>query len=278
MPNPLTEVWFGRPSEISNFAKRHQLFVRKLSRLNRVCNLIFGGETKLSSDVDRLVFISGLLCLEDFDEILLLCTHGAGTGGKKILRGMYERAVTANYLHDNPNEVDAYTDYHWVSMHRFTQAVKRVYGSEHGIPQDKLRTVEENFSRTKDKFKTVVCKKCGTSRAGYTWSSLDFVSMAAKTELSQLLVTGYYVPMFETHSTVQAMNSRFKKTPDGNFALDTDQQIEIATTAVQCAHALILDILDLECTHFRLSRTQRLVDRCHKDWEEIWTKKKPPVI
>lgn len=47
----------------------------------------------------------------DGTSILLLGMNGYGFGAQKILRGMYERAVTAAFLHRHPDQVDAFLDF-----------------------------------------------------------------------------------------------------------------------------------------------------------------------
>lgn len=61
--------------------------------------------------VDRVIFYFGRLCVEDFVEILLLCGNGYGFGATKILRGMFERVITARYLQSNPQFADDFLDY-----------------------------------------------------------------------------------------------------------------------------------------------------------------------
>src|SRR5262245_29763237 len=54
--------------------------------------------------VQRVVFYLGWICIDDFGEITVLAGNGRGIGALKILRGMYERVVTAFYLAKVPAE------------------------------------------------------------------------------------------------------------------------------------------------------------------------------
>jgi hypothetical protein len=42
-----------------------------------------------------------------------------GVGAKKILHGMYERAVTAWHLHNHPGEAENFVDFGWVREYQF---------------------------------------------------------------------------------------------------------------------------------------------------------------
>ena len=53
---------------------------------------------------DRLVFGLGRIIADDFGELVTLVGNGRGIGAHKILRGMYERLVTATFIAKNPSE------------------------------------------------------------------------------------------------------------------------------------------------------------------------------
>lgn len=64
-----------------------------------------------------MIFYLGRLCAEEFNEILLLAGNGYGIGAFKLLRGMYERSVTAYRLHLHPELIDDFLEYYWVAQH-----------------------------------------------------------------------------------------------------------------------------------------------------------------
>ncbi|MGD1104868.1 MAG: DUF5677 domain-containing protein, partial [Terriglobia bacterium] len=121
----MSEEWsaqFGYETEWTEFAKANPVFLERFSNLHAALDIAFNRTGSTTEPTDRIVFFSGRLCLEDFMEILLLCGNGYGVGAMKILRGMYERAVTARYLHLHPEEEKAFLDFHLVSQHRLTKA------------------------------------------------------------------------------------------------------------------------------------------------------------
>jgi hypothetical protein len=109
---------FGFRQEWGHFANSHQLFLKCFPNLQAALRTAFIRKGTLVQLVDRIIYFTGRLCAEDFMEVLLLCGNGYGIGAMKILRGMYERAVTARYLHANPpsaiTERRGGFDTHWL--------------------------------------------------------------------------------------------------------------------------------------------------------------------
>jgi hypothetical protein len=98
-----THALFGDPAEWENFERRNPEFVKRIGNLVNTIKLAFSS-LLLREPLDKILFLLDRLCAEDFSEILLLCGNGYGIGAEKLLRGMYERAVTATYLSQHPEE------------------------------------------------------------------------------------------------------------------------------------------------------------------------------
>ena len=72
----------------------------------------------------------GKVCWEDFSEILMCCGNGHGIAGKKLIRGLYERAVTLRYVHEHPNELDNFWDFHEIAQKRLMVAASESVGED----------------------------------------------------------------------------------------------------------------------------------------------------
>lgn len=59
---------------------------------------------------NRLIFYLGRTAADDFGELLVLAGNGYGVGALKILRGMYERMVTAAFLATKPSEARIFAE------------------------------------------------------------------------------------------------------------------------------------------------------------------------
>jgi hypothetical protein len=132
----------------------------------------------------------GRLCCEDFFEILLCCGNGYGQAATKLVRGLYERGVTLLYLHENPVSVDDFLDFHHISQRKLLLSIKETMG-EDVIPEEIAADVEQQYQELKGKFMVTDCEKCRTKKLNHTWSKLDFVAMAKRTALGELVVPGY---------------------------------------------------------------------------------------
>src|SRR6266852_4726800 len=77
--------------------------------------------------LDRLIFGLGLVCAEDFQQTLVLCGNGFGIGALQIVRGMYERLVTAAFLLKQPDKVDDFIDYHCVQERKSLNILREIY-------------------------------------------------------------------------------------------------------------------------------------------------------
>lgn len=263
-------IQFGIPNEWVEFAENHKLFLERFPNLKEAMSVAFIRKGATSEPVDRIVFFSGRLCAEDFMEILLLCGNGYGIGALKIVRGMYERCVTARYLHLHPEETEAFFDFYWLSQFKLAQAIKETFGDD-VLPRDKVEELKANRDRVRPRFMVRVCDECGATGENFTWTKLDFVSMArAAGSIGQLIVPGYYLPTRQAHSTAAALMSRLRQTEDGALSFDEGPQRERADEAFITAHNIILNVLDLQKEHFGLNSLEEPLQKCLQDFMDIW--------
>lgn len=158
--------------------------------------------------MDRVVFFISRVCVEDFLEILLLCANGYGLGGLKILRSMYERAVTARYLHLHPENTDDFLAFHWVSSYNLSNAIRDTFSTS-VLSAEEITKIKTGRDEVLGRFMVTACDKCGTKRLNHTWTKLDLVSMAkAAGSLGKLIVPAYYR---QAHSTPAAMLDRLRE-------------------------------------------------------------------
>jgi hypothetical protein len=259
----------GVREEQINFIERHRLFLDRFPNLQKTLDAAFVRQFSGSVLTDRVVFMLGRLCVEDFMEILVLAGNGYGIGALKILRGMYERAVTAWYLHSRPEETENFMDFYWVSQHKLARAVTGTFGDI--LPKDKLDEVERMYREVRDRFMVTVCEKCGKQQPNYTWTKLDFVSMARTVgSLGQFIVPAYYIPTQQAHSTVRAVLSRLEEGKDNGIIFGGGAQRNEADDALRLGHLFVLSVLDLQREHFKLEGLEAAFQQCLADSNDIW--------
>lgn len=127
-------IGIGDREAQQRFIDRHEAFLREYRYLNDLTKRIFqrtledpdqreverllllpeeapevtAFENRMAAD--RVVFYLGRVAVEDFVEIVVLSGNGLGFGAYKILRGMYERVVTAMYIAKHPAEARVFVE------------------------------------------------------------------------------------------------------------------------------------------------------------------------
>jgi hypothetical protein len=102
---------FGNPKEWALFRKHHGSFFKVAPELQDLIEKLFRDQPSADTAQRKLVFLLGCLCWEDFREILLLCSNGYGIAASRILRSLYEHAVTAHHIAKHPENADLFDDF-----------------------------------------------------------------------------------------------------------------------------------------------------------------------
>jgi hypothetical protein len=264
---------FGLKEEWEQFSTSHQVLLRKLPLLFKTFGRAFLRTMETTNPADRVIYFLGRIAMEDFMEIALLCGNGYGVGAQKILRGLYERAVTAAYLAKYPKEVDSFLDYHQVHMGKLVNHAAELFDLRSMFSEDKLAEIRERYEEAKQHFQEPLCKKCGTTRTQFSWSKLDVGAMAKKADeyLAKLYLECYFLPTLQTHATFHALSAQARQSAAGGLTYDDNAQREAADRAFRGAHLTMLFALGTQNCHFKLGLEEELVER-RGDFAEAWGK------
>lgn len=266
---------YGFPEEWAAFSETHQEFLKRFKNIEHGIAVAFQRIHQTKTPLEKVIYFQGRLIVEDFSEILLLCGNGYGIGAHKLVRGMYERAVTARYLMDHPDEIDNFLEYHRVSDHRFLMTAEESTGRSLFSPEQ-VKKIKEDYESVKDQFVIPKCKTCGTTRMNHTWSKVDIVSMARMTKnLWPFVLPGYYIPMREGHSTVGAIFSRLDPVTEDGLVFGGDAQRDRADTALFTAHMILIETFQLQREFFKIEELESIIQTCISDYREIWKDKAP---
>ena len=260
---------FGYPEEGEKFQQRHPLWAERFGNLVRAIDLAFTRVQIMSGPEDKVVYLYGRMCAEDFMEILLVCGNGYGAAGMKLLRSMYEHTVTLRYLHDHADEVGAFMDYHHVQEYKLMRPILETFGQD-VLPSDTVADVERNYARVKKDFMITDCTRCGTKRLNHTWNKMDFVSMAKKTgDIDTLIVAGYFLPLRHAHSTFGGLSERLEIVDD-RMGFQPESQPNMADQALNVAHNCILNVLQVQNERFKIDGLEEQPQTCFRDYLEVW--------
>ncbi len=270
------ELTFGFPDEWDSFRNRHTVFLERFPNLKQAFDIAYIREFSSVEPIDRFVMMFGRLCSEDFFEILLLCGNGYGTAASRLLRSLWEKAVTLEHLDAHPEELQDFYDYHHVAQRKLYTSIRKTLGDS-AIPAQIVAENEADFEQVKNKFLITDCKKCDTKRINHTWNKSNIVDMAKKTGiLGTIINEGYYIPMANTHSTMFSLMQRLEKTGSGSIGFNPDSQRKDADSTLRVAHLIELEILKVQNRRYKLPGLEEQIDECEKDWIQIYGTKKDP--
>jgi hypothetical protein len=264
-------VFYGFPDECHRFEQRHPLWNETMMNLGRAMNLAFTRVQVMDGAVSKLVYFFGRIVLEDFMEITLVCYHGYGVAASKLVRSMYEYAVTLRYLHEHPDEAETFLNYHRVQQDKLINRMIETFG-ESVLPADQIAEIRSKAAAVKEDFMVPVCKHPGTKmRLNHTWNKMDFVAMAKKTgELGKLIVPGYYLPLRHAHPTFGGLTERLKIV-NGQLGLKAEAQPEIVDPSLLTAHSCMLDALNVQSQQFKIAGLEEAVHVCYRDFLRVWS-------
>jgi hypothetical protein len=243
----LVPVGIGNPAEQKEFLAANPNRMKAIENLYASAERVFLRTLVSDKPADRIGFYLGRICVEEFSEILLLAGNGHGIGALKILRGMYERAVTSAYILANPGEADAFLDYDKVNKRAAYMHAKKLGRYGPNLSPETIRHIEDEFEAVKPKFWT------GTRVRG-SWTALDTASLAqrAGAGYEQLYLDAFYKPTLEIHTTAASVFGRLELSEKGNMSFASGPTRTQAGHAMIMAHNLLLRVLDSQNTHFKL--------------------------
>ncbi len=262
-------LFFGFPEEAQKFQERHPMWGRRFPDLVRALDMAFVREQEMSTPEDKLVYFFGRMCLEDFMEILLVCGNGYGAAGQKLLRSIYEHAVTLRYIHEHPEEAKSFMDYHHVQQYKLMKPIIETFGKEILCPEI-VAEVERKYEEVKERFMVSDCKRCGTKRVNHNWNKLDFVAMARKAgAVGRLIVPGYFLPLRHAHTTFFGLRERLE-IRDSVIGFQRESEPKLADEALMIAHHCVIDDLEVQNERFKIEGLAEQIQTCLGDFLEIW--------
>src|SRR5215469_3906315 len=173
-------AFYGFPEECWKFDQRHPLWPECTANIARACNIAFQRVQVMEGPEDKFIYLFGRLIVEDFWEITLVAHHGYGVAASKLLRSMYEHAVTLRYLADNRGEIQTFINYGRIQNEELINRLIETFG-ENVLPTKDIEEARQKAAEVKENFMVPVCEHPGTkTRLNHTWNRLDFVSIAKR--------------------------------------------------------------------------------------------------
>jgi hypothetical protein len=255
---------FGESVASNAFWDRNPEFFRSFQRLLDLTNKTFGREWRPTNRMEDIAFNLGETCRQDFLEIAFLAVNGHGVAALKLLRGLYERAVTLEYIRRNPEKAERFVRYGVIQEFKVLRTAIDAVGedevNEHMGAQ--FTEYQRMYDDVRPEFQVTDCKKCKTQRLAFSWDTVDFASMVRTLgqPYQSLYMASYGIPNLHIHATA---TSAFSREP--NVGTREEKNIHEAEVALIHATLILVLVLNSQSEVFSLS----LDSETKACWDEV---------
>jgi ribosomal protein S17 len=203
------------------------------------------------------------LCVDRFEDILILCSQGRGEGAMPLVRAMFEGLVNASYVHDHPEKADDFIKYLLLFIKKVQRQAEQLNGRVLSAAQKKTvdDALESYFSSTRERPRTT------------DWTNVNFVDRAKDVGLGDYVVVAYYRPIEIAHPSMLYLYS-LSKDVNGKkliFGGSEDFVRQKVKEAPAISHRLAIDVLVLLYKAFGNENLKTLIDQSFSDYSDSWT-------
>ena len=217
----------------------------------------------LTSTAHEVIFAQTRVCIEECWEICLLAANRTGKGASKMIRGLYERAVTIVYISKDQSKAERFYTYSIIQEHRTLAHARKLFSDEvlnaqFGFPL--VEEADEAYKEAKKEFQKTKCKTCKTTETAHSWD-IDLVSMAGKAGegLAELYLLAYAIPTLQFHATGTSGLSR-TTTDEYTTMFNCTVPEEETDLCSRLAFSLIGLLVDINIKMFQLPLEKELAD------------------
>ena len=184
------------------------------------------------------------------------------------------RVVTLSYLAKNPGEVQQFIDYSDVHWNKLLEEAKRVFRDEvipNILSREAADTIAANYQKNRANFLQMDCKKCGTTRLQGSWTKKGTPELAGDVNnvLRSLYFKAFLSPTLHIHTTFWGVVDQLESKADGKIGFNAQHEEESARDAMDIAHGLMVQVLDVINTHFKLNKDVVVKQRA-EEWAQAW--------
>jgi hypothetical protein len=219
--------------------KEHAHMLSLVSGLTVLLNeMLDASDKKQRGERELAVYYLTRITGFGMNDVRLLCGNGSGIGAMKIVRGMFETSLLAEYLRRNPNEVSDYVDFGRVLMWRRFQQLKGK--KRQSVTSERAKELEDQYNSAKDRFRN----RNGQIRNQWTTKTifdmvkeLDVTSKDASWPAQYELIYGLACSLH--HANFEGMTGHFEM-KDGRLKTDGPPSLAWTDVALISAHLYLL--------------------------------------
>jgi uncharacterized protein DUF5677 len=254
---------FGGTRASAAFFARRPKFHAAFRRIVQLSNSSFG-DRSISSRLMDVCNRLGIASRDDFLDITFNVVNGHGAAATKLLRGMYERAVTLAYLLKHPEKVDSFIRYAAINEHKMVQEARKFVGDaelDAVLRENSIKATQRNYEKYKVEFLKPDGKKVRPS-----WD-IDFASQVRNvgSPFEEYYLAAYLLPTNHVHATLTSIMRPEERQP-------AEVQADIT---LMMAHVLFTKVIELHGCLFGLSLEADL-QQCSEDFADLWLTNRLP--
>jgi hypothetical protein len=267
----------GHKDEWEYFEKSYAKHIPVLIKCHDV-TLDFAMKAVTENAQQHVILLLAKTCIKEFEEILVLCGNGYGSGSMKLLRTLYERIITLTYLATHTEEIQQYIDYSDVHNHKLLMEARAVHVGGGDLTPEQEEDVIAKYAAVRDKFLQEDCKKCKTKRLQGSWTKKSMPELAknADTILRQFYFRAYLRPTLYSHATFIGTMWQIDTSDEGIRLFGDKVEHENVEEALSKAHFLLVQASNVTNDFFNLGQGG-LVKELFNDWADIWKSEPPPA-
>lgn len=243
----------------SQYAKFSECIPELLEAFSKALNV-----PKVTSESDYLVLGLSKLCLDRFEDVLILCTQGRGDGAMPLVRAMFESLVNASYIQAHPEKAEDFRRYLLVFIKKVQGHIERLNG----------KVLDEAHKKTVDDALKVYAGPDGKIPGPKNdWTEANLVDRAKDVGLGEYVVTAYYRPIEIAHPSMIHVFS-LSKDHDGQrlvFGNAREFSREKVKEALATSHFLTIQVLILLHKTFGNDELKPYIAQCSGDYSEAWS-------
>lgn len=255
MSEARSEVEFGFPDFAATVFAEHGPALRLAYEHSQLANKMIATLPKEMSGDQVVMNMLIRMTTTGWIELLILIGHGAGLGAMKIARGMFETAVTAEYLRRMPEEIEDYVEYGHVLDFR------RIKLFPEAVSAEKAREIENEYNRVKPRF-----EKDGRVRG--QWNKHSIFDMAENVEREQQYKIPYSLAASIHHGNFEGMIAHLSG-DETELNIESPPSLAWVKQALVSGHVYLLQALNTLNTFFDLGFD---LNAAGEEFEKVWRK------
>lgn len=219
---------------------------------------------EVTSESDYLVLGLSKLCVDRFEDILILCSQGRGDGAMPLVRAMFEGLVNASYIQAHPEKADDFMRYLFLFIKKIQGQIEKLNGKT--LTEVQKKPIDDALKKYAGPDGKIPGPK-------HDWTDVNLVDRAKDVNLGKYVVAAYYRTIETAHPSMIHVYSLSKKQDGkslvfGNAREFSRQKVE---EALKISHFLAIEVLILLHKTFGNDELKTYIAECSADYSAAWS-------